>query len=110
MWVATFTTGCYTVTLAGPARTFAETFRTEGAIRKVTVTHSTWVRAAPGPVDAQIDERWLSSALAANHAGTPDALAIAMQYIASDAAADSPRRSADCRRRIVWPFAARRNA
>ena len=40
----------------------------------MTVTHSTWVRAAPGPVDATIDERWLSCALAANQAGTPDAL------------------------------------
>ena len=39
------------------------------------------VRAAPGPVDETIDERWLASALAANEAGTPDALAIAMQYL-----------------------------
>ena len=30
-WVATFTPGCYTVTLAGPERTFAETFRRGGA-------------------------------------------------------------------------------
>ena len=80
-WVATFTIGCYTVTLAGPARAFSETFRSDGATRKVTVAHSTWVRAAPGPVDANIDERWLSCALAANRARTPDALAIAMQYI-----------------------------
>jgi len=80
-WVATFTIGCYTATLAGPRRAFSETFRSGGATRKVTVAHSTWVRAAPGPVDANIDERWLSCALAANHAGTPDALAIAMQYI-----------------------------
>ena len=79
--MATFTIGCYTVTLAGPARTFSETFRSDGTTRTVTVTHSTWVRAAPGPVDANIDERWLSRALAANRAGTPDALAIAMQYI-----------------------------
>ena len=79
--MATFTIGCYTVTLAGPARTFSETFRSDGTTRTVTVTHSTWVRAAPGPVDATIDERWLSCALAANQAGTPDALAIAMQYI-----------------------------
>src|SRR6185436_6371821 len=80
-WVATFTIGCYTVTLAGPARSFSETFRKDGANHTVTVTHSTWVRAAPGPIDAIIDDRWLSLALAANHAGTPDALAIAMQYI-----------------------------
>lgn len=79
--VATFTIGCYTVTLAGPRRTFSETFRSGGATQTVSVTHSTWVRAAPGPVDANIDERWLSHALAANQAGTPDALAIATQYI-----------------------------
>ena len=80
-WVATFTIGCYTVTLAGPARAFSETFRSGGATHTVTVTHSTWVRAAPGPVDTHIDERWLSCARAANRAGTPDVLAIAMQYI-----------------------------
>lgn len=80
-WVATFTIGCYTTTLAGPERTFSETFRSGGATRTVTVAHSTWVRAAPGPVDANVDERWLSRALAANEAGIPDALAIAMQYI-----------------------------
>ena len=80
-WVATFTLGCYTVTLAGPARTFSEPYRSDGATHTVTVTHSTWVRAAPGPVDEHIDERWLLWALAANHAGTPDALAIALQYI-----------------------------
>ena len=80
-WVATFTIGCYTATLTGPARAFSETFGSGAATHTVTVTHSTWVRAAPGPVDANIDERWLSCALAANQAGTPDALAIAMQYI-----------------------------
>lgn len=80
-WMATFTPGCYTVTLAGPARTFSETFRIDGAHRTVKVTHSTWVRVAPGPVDADVDERWLKQALAANQAGTPDALAIAMQYV-----------------------------
>jgi cell wall-associated NlpC family hydrolase len=79
-WVATFTIGCYTATLAGPARTFAETFGSDGVNHTARVTHSKWVRAAPGPVDANIDQRWLSRALTANHAGTPDALAIAMQY------------------------------
>ena len=63
-WVATFTMGCYTVTLAGPARAFSETFQSGGATRTVTVAHSTWVRAAPGPVDATIDERWLACARA----------------------------------------------
>ena len=80
-WVATFTIGCYTVTLAGPSRTFSETFQTGAATQTVTVSHSTWVRAAPGPVSMEIDKRWLSRALAANQAGTPDALAIAMQYL-----------------------------
>ncbi len=80
-WVATFTPGCYTVTLAGPERTFAETFRRGGTTHRVEVTHATWVRAAPGPVGAVVDERWLAHARAANQAGTPDALAIAMQYV-----------------------------
>ncbi len=80
-WVATFTIGCYAVTLTGPTRTFSETFKKGGTTHTVTVTHSKWVRVAPGPVDESIDERWLACALAANEAGTPDALAIAMQYI-----------------------------
>jgi cell wall-associated NlpC family hydrolase len=80
-WVATFTIGCYTVTLTGPTRTFSETFKKGGTTHTVTVTHSKWVRVAPGPVDESIDERWLACALAANEAGTPDALAIATQYI-----------------------------
>ena len=79
--VATFTMGCYTVTLAGPLRTFRETFRRNGANVTVQVTHGTWVRAAPGPVDETIDERWLRLALAANQDGVPDALALAMQYV-----------------------------
>jgi hypothetical protein len=80
-WVATFTPRCYTVTLAGPERTFGETFRRDGTSHRVEVTHATWVRAAPGPVDQEVDERWLTHALAANREGTPDALAIAMQYV-----------------------------
>lgn len=79
--VATFTLGCYTVTLAGPERTFEEKFRRNGVDIVVEVTHATWVRAAPGPVDGRVDVRWLRLALAANQAGTPDALAIAMQYV-----------------------------
>jgi cell wall-associated NlpC family hydrolase len=69
------------VTLTGPERTFQERFRLNGVDVVVEVTHSTWVRAAPGPVDGRVDERWLRLALAANQAGTPDALAIAMQYV-----------------------------
>jgi hypothetical protein len=79
--VATFTLGCYTVPLRGPERTFRETFRRNGVDVAVEVTHSTWVRAAPGPVDERIDERWLRLALAANQDGTPDSLAFAMQYV-----------------------------
>ena len=80
-WVATFTPGCYTVTLAGPARTLAETFRRDGENHRVEVTHAKWVRAAPGPVDEFVDERWLTCALAANQKGTPDVLDLAMQYL-----------------------------
>jgi cell wall-associated NlpC family hydrolase len=80
-WVATFTPGCYTVTLAGPERTFIEEFTRNGQTRRVEVTHATWVRAAPGPAPARVDERWLTRALAANAAGTADALGIAMQYL-----------------------------
>jgi len=79
--VATFTLGCYTVTLAGPERTFRETFRSHGEDVVVEVTHSTWVRVAPGPVDRVVDERWLRLALAANRDEAPDALALAMQYV-----------------------------
>jgi len=79
--VATFTIGCYTVTLAGPERTFREKFRRHGVDVTVEVTHGTWVRAAPGPVDRRIDERWLRLALAANEDQQPDALGLAMQYV-----------------------------
>lgn len=80
-WIATFTEGCYTVTLAGPERTFSETFKVDGETHHASVKHSTWVRAAPGPADHTIDERWLSHALDANWAETPDLLAIGMQYV-----------------------------
>lgn len=82
-WVATFTSGCYTVTLAGPERTFRERFRRDGHDVVVEVTHSIWVRSAPGPVDDRVDERWLRLARDANFFAheRPDALAIAMQYV-----------------------------
>jgi cell wall-associated NlpC family hydrolase len=76
-WVATFTVDAYTVTLAGPARTLTET--SSGA--PVSVTHSTWVRAAPGPFAGEVDERWLRLALQANTAGVPDAIGLSMQYL-----------------------------
>lgn len=74
-WVATFTLGCYTVTTAGPERTFI------GESPNITVAQDVWVRAAPGAVDDQIDTRWLQLALDANQRGTPDVLALAMQYV-----------------------------
>ena len=81
VWLATFTVGCYTVTLSGPRRTFTESWRQGGETRHAAVTHAVWVRAAPGPMDDKIDERWLTLALAANEAGTPDALGFAMEYL-----------------------------
>ena len=80
-WVATFTPGCYTVTLAGPERFFTEKFRDGHHTVEVQVKHSTWVRTAPGPVDDKIDQRWLELAVDANRRKVPDALAIAMQYL-----------------------------
>ena len=80
-WVATFTPGCYTVTTVGPQRIFVEKFRRASHTVEVRVTHNIWVRAAPGPVDSTVDERWLRLALDANHRREPDALAIAMQYL-----------------------------
>jgi cell wall-associated NlpC family hydrolase len=80
-WVATFTPGCYTVTTAGPERVFTEKYRRGGQQVDVQVKHRTWVRAAPGPVDGEVDQRWLRLALDANQRKVPDALAIAMQYL-----------------------------
>jgi hypothetical protein len=85
-WIATFTPRCYTVTLAGPERTFSETFHEGGTTHVASVTHSKWVRAAPGPVDETVDGRWLGHALVANSSGTPDVLALAMQYVKGAAA------------------------
>ena len=73
VWKATFTNGARTVTLAGPARTFAE----EG----ITVTHDVWVRCLSQPYTGTVDDGWLAAALGANEAGDPDILALAMQYI-----------------------------
>ena len=75
--LATFTIHAYTVTLAGPQRTFSET----AGATTITITHSTWVRAAPGPFSGQVDERWLGKALEANAAQVPDALGLAIQYL-----------------------------
>jgi hypothetical protein len=80
-WLATFTSRCYTVTLAGPERSFSEAFHVDGSTHHVSVSHSKWLRAAPGPADDTVDERWLSHALDANWGGTPDLLAIGLQYV-----------------------------
>ena len=71
--LATFTSGAYTVVLAGPRRTFVE----DGA----SVSHAKWVRAYPALFDGEVDWDWLEQALAANREGVPDVFAIAMQYI-----------------------------
>lgn len=81
VWVATFTDASYTVTLAGPSRTFTETNTVNGQTYTATVSHSTWVRTLPAPFGGRVNTTWLANALAANRAGVPDILAISMQYI-----------------------------
>lgn len=75
-WLATFTKGAYTVTMAGPQRTFTETGVTPA------VTHAVWVRTLPTPFAGDIDMNWMSVARDANKRESPDVLAIAMQYVA----------------------------
>lgn len=72
-WRATFTHGARTVTLAGPARTFAE--------RGVSVTHGVWVRCLSQPFGGGVDPGWLAAARDTNEQGEPDILALAMEYI-----------------------------
>jgi cell wall-associated NlpC family hydrolase len=72
-WLATFTDGAHTVTIAGPSRTFSEPAHTIH-----TVTHTTWVRLLSSPFVGTVDEAWLTSALGDSY---PDVLATAMQYI-----------------------------
>jgi cell wall-associated NlpC family hydrolase len=74
-WLATMTAGAYTVTLAGPQRTFLEP--TAGH----AVKHKVWVRTLPGPFNGKLDARWLRLAFEENEQKVPDVLAIAMQYI-----------------------------
>ena len=76
-WVATFTVGCHTATLAGPERTFRE----DNGSGVVEVTNAVWVRSVPGPFAGPVDARWLELALAANFAQVPDVLSLAMQYL-----------------------------
>jgi cell wall-associated NlpC family hydrolase len=70
-WVATFTDGAYTVTLAGPARDFNEPTATHG------VTTDRWVRILDEPFDGEVDGEWLAAARAD---GSPDVLAVATEY------------------------------
>jgi hypothetical protein len=70
-WVATFTDGARTVTVAGPERTFAEPMAT-------SVISTTWVRILPAPFAGAVDEAWLNARLVDS---TPDVLALAMQYL-----------------------------
>lgn len=71
-WLATFTDGARTVTLAGARRTFAE------ATTTAKVSTSVWVRLLPKPFTGTVNTTWLSSALSDP---SPDLLAIAMQYV-----------------------------
>ena len=75
-WLATMTDGAYTVTLAGPLRTFSEPTAAD------SVRHGNRVRTLPAPFDGNVDSTWLESALKANQQKVPDVVAIAMQYIA----------------------------
>jgi hypothetical protein len=75
-WLATMTDGAYTVTLAGPLRTFSEPSAAH------PVTHGVWVRTLPAPFDGKVNSTWLNYALKANKGAVPDVVAIAMQYIA----------------------------
>jgi cell wall-associated NlpC family hydrolase len=81
VWVATMTLNSYTVTLAGPQRTFSEQTPEDPILR--TVTHSTWVRVLPKPFTGTVDTAWLDQALKLNQSGSPDILAIALQYISA---------------------------
>lgn len=75
LWLASFTLGASSVRLSGPERCFAEASAAD------SVTHSVWVRTMPEPFAGLVDLRWLRNAFAANEAGVPDILGIAMQYL-----------------------------
>lgn len=72
-WVATFTEGARTVTLAGPCRTFSDPTAAS------PVTTQVWVRLLEEPFAGEVDEAWLEARLADS---APDLLAIAVQYLA----------------------------
>ncbi len=71
-WVASFTDGARTVTLAGPERRFDEATATHG------VTSTTWVRVLDEPYRGEIDSGWLAQARADT---SPDVLEVATQYL-----------------------------
>lgn len=71
-WVATFTQGSRSVTIAGPERTFSEPTAAS------PVVTSTYVRLLPEPYSGTVDTKWLE---AARVDPSPDLLAIAAQYI-----------------------------
>ena len=70
-WLATFTDGTSTVTLAGPSRTFTEPNAAHPVITTI------WVRALGAPFAGTVDEGWLTNALADP---SPDLFTLALQY------------------------------
>jgi cell wall-associated NlpC family hydrolase len=72
-WLATFTTGSYTVTVKGPNRTLRE--------KDASVIHAVWVRSYPVPFAGEIEQAWLDKAIDANDQSVPDVIAVSMQYI-----------------------------
>lgn len=77
-WVATFTIGSRTVTMAGPQRTFTEP-GTAG--QGISIAHATWVRTYPTAFQEPINEAWFNAARTANTNNVPDLLQIGMQYV-----------------------------
>ncbi len=75
-WVATFTDGAATVTIAGSERTFSEPSATSA------VRSTTWVRVLPAPFTGTVDTAWLTATRADT---SPDVLALATQYLAGAA-------------------------
>ena len=71
-WLATFTDGARTVTLAGPARRFAE------PNTPATIETTTWVRVLDAPFAGSVDVAWLFTAL---DDPSPDLFGLALQYV-----------------------------
>lgn len=92
--VATFTDKCYTVSMAGPSRTFTETNNVTGStnVKSYVMSHGTWVRKLTAPFNIatynsnptpqkEVLKQWLYDAVTANKNGVPDVLETAMQYL-----------------------------